>query len=183
MLWQTYMIAEKPKIVGKNATGTPLWKPAGVGVWSTPTIDTAKNTVYVGTGNSYTSPAAPMSDSDRRARHGHRRHPLVQPDHGERLVRRRLQGRRTRTVPPQVGPDHDFGSSPILRTVGGRRILLAGQKSGVMFALDPDNNGKVLWQQKVGKGSELGGIEWGPAADCRACLRRRLRRHPAGRLA
>ena len=35
----------------------------------------------------------------------------------------------------------------------------------MIFGLDPDNGGKVLWQQRVGKGSELGGIEWGPAAD------------------
>ena len=164
ILWQTYMIAEKPQIVGKNAMGTPLWKPAGVGVWSTPTIDTAKNTVYVGTGNSYTSPAAPMSDSIV----------ALNMDTGAIRWFNQITANDTFVVgcrganencPAQVGPDHDFGSSPILRTVGGRRILLAGQKSGVMFALDPDNNGKVLWQQKVGKGSELGGIEWGPAAD------------------
>jgi polyvinyl alcohol dehydrogenase (cytochrome) len=68
--------------------------------------------------------------------------------------------------PPDVGPDHDFGNSPILRTLpGGKRILLAGQKSGVMYGLDPDNNGKVLWQFRAGKGGMLGGIEWGPAAD------------------
>ncbi len=83
--------------------------------------------------------------------------------------------------PDDVGPDHDFGSSPILRTVGGRRMLLLGQKSGVIFGLDPDNGGKVLWQQRVGKGSELGGIEWGPAADERQRLRRGVRRDRARR--
>ena len=68
-LWHTYMIAEEPKVVGKNATGTPLWKPAGVAVWSSPTIDAAKNTVYVGTGNSYTEPRSADERCDRRARH------------------------------------------------------------------------------------------------------------------
>jgi polyvinyl alcohol dehydrogenase (cytochrome) len=163
-VWQTFMIAEKPQIVGKNSTGTPLWKPAGIGVWSTPTIDVAKNTVYVGTGNSYTQPAAAMSDS------------IVALDMDTGAIRwfNQITANDAFVVgckagnencPEAVGPDHDFGSSPILRTVGGRRILLAGQKSGVMFALDPDNRGKVLWQQRVGKGSELGGIEWGPGAD------------------
>jgi len=163
-MWQTFMIAEKPQMVGKNAAGTPLWKPAGVGVWSTPTIDLARNTIYVGTGNSYTSPAAPMSDS------------IVALDIDTGAIRwfNQITANDAFVVgckagnencPEQVGPDHDFGSSPILRTIGGRRILLAGQKSGVMFALDPDARGKVLWQQRVGKGSELGGIEWGPAAD------------------
>ena len=44
-------------------------------------------------------------------------------------------------------------------------MILAGQKSGVIYALDPDDGGKVLWQVKVGNGGALGGIEWGFAAD------------------
>jgi polyvinyl alcohol dehydrogenase (cytochrome) len=164
IVWQTYTITEKPQIVGKNSAGTPLWKTAGVGVWSTPTIDVERNTIYIGTGNSYTSPAAPMSDSIV----------ALAMDTGEIRWFNQITANDAFVVgcragnencPENVGPDHDFGSSPILRTVGGRRILLAGQKSGVMFALDPDARGKVLWQQRVGRGSELGGIEWGPAAD------------------
>src|SRR5262249_29457679 len=68
--------------------------------------------------------------------------------------------------PEDAGPDYDFGSSPILRTLpNGRQVLLAGQKSGVIYALDPDNNGKKLWEVKLGNGGALGGIEWGFAAD------------------
>jgi hypothetical protein len=48
---------------------------------------------------------------------------------------------------------------------GGKRLLLVGQKSGVMWALDPDAEGKVVWQQRLGKGGVLGGIMFGPAAD------------------
>ena len=55
--------------------------------------------------------------------------------------------------PEKNGPDYDFGSSPVLRTLpNGKQILLGGQKSGVMWAFDPDDNGKVLWQMKVGNG-------------------------------
>jgi polyvinyl alcohol dehydrogenase (cytochrome) len=43
--------------------------------------------------------------------------------------------------------------------------LLVGQKSGVMWALDPDAEGKVVWQTRVGKGGVLGGILWGSAVD------------------
>jgi polyvinyl alcohol dehydrogenase (cytochrome) len=54
----------------------------------------------------------------------------------------------------------------ILRDIGrGNQILLAGQKSGILWALDPDKKGKILWQIKLGAGSALGGVEWGPAAD------------------
>jgi polyvinyl alcohol dehydrogenase (cytochrome) len=68
--------------------------------------------------------------------------------------------------PEADGPDLDFGSSAILRILpSGRRILLAGQKSGVLHALDPDRKGAVAWERRVGKGSALGGIQWGPAAD------------------
>ncbi len=68
--------------------------------------------------------------------------------------------------PPSEGPDSDFGSSPILcRIAGGREMILAGQKSGVVYALDPDKRGEVLWQVRLGRGGILGGIEWGMAGD------------------
>jgi polyvinyl alcohol dehydrogenase (cytochrome) len=70
--------------------------------------------------------------------------------------------------PEEAGPDYDFGSSPILRTLpGGKQLLLAGQKSGVIYALDPDRQGKTVWQVRLGAGGALGGIEWGFAADDR----------------
>ena len=43
--------------------------------------------------------------------------------------------------------------------------MVVGQKSGVVHALDPDQQGKILWQTRVGKGGVLGGIMWGSAAD------------------
>jgi polyvinyl alcohol dehydrogenase (cytochrome) len=73
---------------------------------------------------------------------------------------------RGTNCPEERGPDFDFGSSPILRELpGGKRVLVCGQKSGVVWGLDPDQRGKVLWQTRLGQGSALGGIEWGPAAD------------------
>ena len=47
----------------------------------------------------------------------------------------------------------------------GQRELVIGQKSGVVSAFDPDQDGKLLWQTRVGKGGPLGGMEWGSAAD------------------
>ena len=64
-----------------------------------------------------------------------------------------------------MGRIFDFGSSPILRIIDGKRVVLAGQKSGVLHAVDADNKGKFLWQKRVGKGGLIGGIQWGPAAD------------------
>jgi polyvinyl alcohol dehydrogenase (cytochrome) len=69
--------------------------------------------------------------------------------------------------PRPEGPDHDFGASPILfKLPGGKEVLLAGQKSGVVYGMDPDT-GRTLWTRRVGAGSEQGGIHWGMAADGR----------------
>jgi len=65
----------------------------------------------------------------------------------------------------ECGPDFDFGSSAILVHYVNRDLLLAGQKSGVVYALDPARKGEVLWQVRVGKGSTNGGVQWGMAAD------------------
>jgi polyvinyl alcohol dehydrogenase (cytochrome) len=65
-----------------------------------------------------------------------------------------------------AGPDFDFGASPILVALPeGGRALIAGQKSGVVHAIDPDSEGSILWQVRVGRGGTLGGIQWGSAAD------------------
>src|SRR5207244_3812267 len=47
----------------------------------------------------------------------------------------------------------------------GRGVLLAGQKSGMVYALDPDRKGEILWQVRVGKGGTNGGVQWGMASD------------------
>jgi polyvinyl alcohol dehydrogenase (cytochrome) len=66
----------------------------------------------------------------------------------------------------ELGPDHDFGNAPILTTLAnGKEVIVAGQKSGVGWAFDPDKRGAVLWQYRAAKGSALGGLEFGSAAD------------------
>jgi polyvinyl alcohol dehydrogenase (cytochrome) len=44
-------------------------------------------------------------------------------------------------------------------------LLIAGQKSGVVYALNPDKRGEIVWQARVGKGSTNGGVQWGMASD------------------
>src|SRR5207244_4235656 len=63
------------------------------------------------------------------------------------------------------GSAHDFSSSPSLTVFpDGRRVLLAGQKSGTMFGLNPES-GELIWKTQAGDGGVLGGIEWGFAND------------------
>jgi polyvinyl alcohol dehydrogenase (cytochrome) len=51
-----------------------------------------------------------------------------------------------------------------------------------VWALDPDNKGAVVWTHKVGRGSALGGLEWGSALTNRSDIfRRAAQAGPAGR--
>jgi polyvinyl alcohol dehydrogenase (cytochrome) len=164
-LWKTYMIPEEPKQVGTNKAGVAIFKPAGAAIWTSPTIDVAKNMIYVATGNAYTSPAAPTSDAVVALDLATGKIQWVQQvtPNDAYLVRCKPG---VGNCPEEMGPDHDFGNSPVLRTLpGGRRVISLGQKSGMVYGMAPDENGKVIWQMRAGKGGELGGIEWGSAAD------------------
>ena len=68
---------------------------------------------------------------------------------------------------PEVnGPDFDFAASPILVSLSnGKRALVAGHKSGNVYAVDPDQQGARLWETRVGEGGSMGGVQWGSAAD------------------
>ncbi len=72
--------------------------------------------------------------------------------------------------PEDEGPDYDYGSSPALTTLAdGTDLLLAGQKSGVLYGLEPDT-GNLRWERRVADGGVLGGIEWGFATDGAAAV-------------
>jgi polyvinyl alcohol dehydrogenase (cytochrome) len=164
-IWKTYMIADAPRKVGENSAGTPMMRPAGAAVWGSPTIDVAKRVLYVGTGNAYTEPAADTSDA------------IVALDlaSGAIVWHNQVTPKDAYVIgcrpgadgcPQEVGPDFDFGNSPILVTLPDRkRVIVVGQKSGVAYGLDPDARGRKLWEFRAGKGTALGGIEWGSAVD------------------
>ncbi|HEY1757001.1 MAG TPA: PQQ-binding-like beta-propeller repeat protein [Bryobacteraceae bacterium] len=164
-LWKTYTI-DVPKPTKKNKSGTQLWGPSGAPIWSSPTIDEKLNVVYVTTGDNYSDPATRSSDAFM----------AFDQYTGKILWSRQMTPNDSYNVgcrmpdatncPDSDGPDLDFSSSPILVNLPkGKRALIAGQKSGVVHALDPDNQGEVLWQTRIGKGGSLGGIQWGSAAD------------------
>jgi polyvinyl alcohol dehydrogenase (cytochrome) len=163
-LWKTYMIANPAERRGTSSAGVPLWGPSGAAIWSAPTIDATRGSLYVATGNAYSGPAPATSDA------------VVALDLSTGAIRWTRQvtpndvyvsGCRAGNpnCPGTVGPDHDFGSPPILARAGERDVIVIGQKSGIAFAMDPDRNGEVLWQYRAGQGGVLGGIEWGAAVD------------------
>jgi len=159
-VWKTFMTGV-PVETGKSSRGTINYGPSGVGVWSAPTLDAKRNLLYVGTGDNYSAPATETSDA------------VVALD----LTTGRIVWSRQLTAedvfngtcagnPAKCGPDFDFGSSPVLtHAPDGRELLLAGQKSGIVWALDPLKKGEIIWQTRVGKGGTNGGVQWGMAAD------------------
>jgi len=171
-IWKTYTIPEEPKRLKKTSRGTQLWGPAGAAIWSAPSIDTKRGLIYAATGDAYTAPAAPASDAvmafDLKTGRVVWTKQLTENDAFVVGNCSNTSKTRSETCPEDQGPDFDFGSSPILRTLpNGHDVLVIGQKSGIGWALDPEKQGAVMWQDRIGKGSALGGIEWGSATDGR----------------
>jgi polyvinyl alcohol dehydrogenase (cytochrome) len=167
-IWKTYTIDEKPHIVSKNSAGTPMWGPSGASIWSAPTIDAEHGIIYAATGDNFSPPATRNSDAilafDMKTGKILWSKQLTEDD----VFNNACIGLSKISCPEKPGPDFDFGSSPLLVTLAnGKRVLLAGQKSGVAHALDPDNKGAILWQTRVGRGGVLGGIQFGGASDGR----------------
>jgi polyvinyl alcohol dehydrogenase (cytochrome) len=166
-IWKTYTIPEEPQPTSRSSRGVQLFGPSGAGVWGAPSLDASRNRVYVATGDSYSQPAAPSTDSVM----------ALAMDTGKIVwVRQALAGDAWNTAclgpnsagvencPAKAGPDHDFGSATALATVNGRRLVLAGQKSGELYAVNADS-GELVWKMRAGEGGVLGGIEWGFATD------------------
>jgi polyvinyl alcohol dehydrogenase (cytochrome) len=135
-------------------------------VWTTPTIDARRNRLYIGTGENLSHPATNTSDA------------IVALGMDSGKVAWRFQALADdvwnaaclnggANCPENAGEDFDFGASVIIaQRPDGSELLLAGQKSGEVFALNPDTNsatGEVLWRQRVSLGTTNGGIHWGMA--------------------
>ena len=160
--WRAHVIDQPAAETGEtNPFGAVRKGPAGAPVWNSPTIDAKRGVLYVGTGEAYTSPAADTSDAVL----------AFSLATGERQWAKQLLGGdawnmacfigEAANCPEEDGPDLDIGASTVLWSGGDRDYLLVGQKSGDVYALDPDKGGAVVWHNKVGRGGFLGGVHWG----------------------
>ena len=148
-------------------TGTQQWGPSGAIIWSTPIVDPARNVIYAGTGENTSWPATDTSDSiiaydintgDRRWVFQATKSDIWNYACGRRAANCDWPGE-------YHSPDHDFGAtSMLIKRQDGSELVIAGQKSGVVWALNPDN-GQLVWSNKVGRGSANGGVHWGMAFD------------------
>lgn len=167
VIWKSYTSPEA-KPTWKSAAGIQYFGPSGATIWSSPTLDLKRKLLYIATGNGYSDPEIKTADA------------IVAIDMETGAIRWSqqaapdmfnwdcggggAQGPQKGNCPEKAGRDVDFGASPILVDLdGGRQMLLAGQKSGVVWGFDPDEQGKIVWQTRIGKGGPGGGIQWGIA--------------------
>ena len=162
--WQTHTIFEPLAKTGKNRSGTDNYGPSGAAVWNAPAIDAKRRQIYFGTAENLSSPATATSDAMF----------AVAIDTGKvRWVHQGTAGDAWNgacdtvhddNCPKENGPDFDFGAATLLVSLSdGRDLVIGGQKSGMVHAVDPDT-GKVLWQNQVGRGAIQGGVHFGMAA-------------------
>ena len=174
VLWTWHATPDAKPLGVKNSAGVEVMGPSGAPVWSTPAVDLKRGLVLTATGENTSPPATGTSDS------------VVALDLAtgkQKWVFQALAndvwnmscptGRDSRRKPGancfffegnSVLRDHDFGGGPVLFQAGGRALVLAGQKSGDVWALDL-KTGRKVWSDKFGPGTALGGVHWGIAAD------------------
>ncbi len=168
VIWQTNTTPPATK-QGKTSAGTQIWGPSGAPVWSTPTLDEERGLLYVGTGENYTRPTTDTSDA------------ILALDLETGEIRWKFQGTADDAYnaacrywmglpdrpgcPEDPGKDLDFGASVMIVTdADGKELLIAGQKSGMVYALDPDHHGSVVWQTRLSDGNLMGGVHWNMSA-------------------
>lgn len=168
VLWST---ATTPKATkqGKTSAGTQIWGPSGAPVWATPTVDEARGLLYVGTGENYTRPTTDTSDAilalDLKSGEIKWKFQGTQDDAYNGACTTWMGKPSGPSCPENNGDDLDFGASVMMVTdANGREILIAGQKSGMVYALDPDDNGKLIWKTELSDGNLVGGVHWNMSA-------------------
>jgi polyvinyl alcohol dehydrogenase (cytochrome) len=158
---------EEAKPTRKSRTGVQQWGPSGAIIWSTPVIDAKRNQIYVGTGENTSWPATDTSDSviayDMTT--GARKWVFQATKSDIWNYACGAKGANCDWPGDYQSPDFDFGATAMLITrKDGSDLVVAGQKAGVLWALDPDT-GKLKWSNQVAKGSAGGGMRWGLAFD------------------
>ncbi len=164
VLWKQRTVDSPPEKVGETSVGTDILAPSGAPIWNTPSVDLDAGMLYVGTGENYSSPAEGNSDAiiafDLES--GEKQW-VFQATEGDAWNVACMMPDARYNCPEEDGPDYDFGASTMLVNTDKGRILIAGQKSGEAFGINPAN-GELLWRNRLGRGGIQAGIHFGMAA-------------------
>ena len=165
LIWKSHTVRDVPEQIGKTSIGTPIFSPSGAPVWTTVTVDEIRGRLYLGTGENYSSPSTNTSDSII----------AFNISNGEIIWATQMttgdawnmacMEENNPNCPIENGPDQDFGAGPVLVSLrGGNDILVAGQKSGAVWGINPEN-GNIVWNKQLGRGGIQGGIHFGLASE------------------
>lgn len=175
-VWEYHTMEEATDNGMVNSAGQKMRGPSGAPIWTPPTVDVKRNRVIVTTGENTSLPATETSDAiialDLDTGEVDWLFQAMQED----LWNMHCRG-TTETAGPncpwhwqdgEIGRDFDFGSAAVIATTtidgAEKDLVLAGQKSGHLWALDAET-GELVWSQRVGEGTPLGGNHWGIAVD------------------
>ena len=181
-IWRTRIIDEPLRELGRSPSGTMRYGPSGGSVWSVPTVDEKRGLLYLGTSNQKTGPPVPESDAVVALDLSSGTKKWVRSFAPERFGGKDIWNGGCVGVfadaeeecPPEnesLQGDRDIGSPIVLQTrQDGRELMLVASKDGMLYALDPDRSGEVIWEVRVGRiirirGPSFGGVEHGIAAD------------------
>lgn len=166
-LWYLPTIEAVAQVTGSHWFFVQKHGPSGAAVWGAPSYDAQRNRIYFGTGQNFSHPTTDTSDALF----------AVDAATGKVVWKRQFTANDAYTAacnikalnhpncPEPSGPDVDFGApTMLLRTRAGRELLIGGQKSADVHAVDPATGARV-WTRNLGRGGIIGGVHWGMAAN------------------
>ena len=165
-LWEYHTMPAAEYTGMVSSTGVRQRGPSGAPIWTTPTVDAERGQVYVTTGENTSHPTTNTSDSiiALNLETGEANWVFQALEHDMWNFSCSAGGPNCIILDNTNSVDYDFGGPAILVKSDDRELLIAGQKSGDLWALDPDT-GALVWNQRVGEGTALGGNHWGIATD------------------
>ena len=165
-LWEYHTMPAAEYTGQVSSTGVKQRGPSGAPIWTTPTVDEKRDQVYVTTGENTSHPTTNTSDAiialDLES--GEAKWVFQALENDMWNFGCSAQGPNCIILEDTNSVDFDFGGPAILVETADRDLLIAGQKSGDLWALNPDT-GSLVWNQRVGEGTALGGNHWGIASN------------------
>ena len=173
-IWKTSLVDKPLQELGLNSKGVMRYGPSGIAVWSTPTIDVKRQLLYVTTGNQFTEPrlteadaviALDLNSGKKRWVKSFVPEDFQSGDMWNSGCEAEAMFNEPDTHCPPMNKkrqgDREIGSPAVLKTLAnGRDVLLIATKDGVLYSINPDREGAVLWQIRLGNFAAERGFIW-----------------------